>query len=261
MDLRRVGSLAKNPLVELLVIAAAFVGVFGPLGYWLRDLWALPKYQPYILATTSVFAMLCAYAIGRTQGARKSTGQILILRDNKAMEDRVRALVSNNAAKIKRVILVQYSGQKIVDTINAIWEGTDADIDLYLVDPKGDAIGGYQAARIERTLAQLKNVDLREAKGHGAITTYTYAAPGAQRIALIEGVAIYVGAYFYMYKLTDGPTPALDPRGHTQPILEIPYEHPDYEMYAQSVREMVDNWIAHGVARQREEPIRKKGSR
>jgi hypothetical protein len=174
-------------------------------------------------------------------------GLIRVLHNNKEMERELGKLLDHDARSVRKVILIQYSGRKIIDCVNLLWTKTGADIDLYLVDPS-EALSLHQERRIQTTLDKLHAVELsRDAKGSGTLRVYTYRAPGSVRAVLIEGIAAFVGSYFYRVEgVGPGRTLEMDSRGHDQPLLMISEENPGFPLIQNALKDMVRTWKENG---------------
>jgi hypothetical protein len=191
--------------------------------------------------------------LGRTfHGSGATLYPIHLLKDNRSMHGEISQKLQSRSglSEAQRVLIIQYSGRWIMDTVNDIWRETNANVDIYLVDPPV-AINPHQKKRCGDTLNNFENDLVTVQDRVGTMQVFTYPGKAASiRAVLFQGHMLYLGSYlFKQVAHTIGEPPDLDPRGGEIPLLAIPAKNPAFGPLSECLTEMVKNWQTNGVAK------------
>ena len=163
---------------------------------------------------------------------------IRVLRNNGEMRDQVRDFLNRRADTVRKVIVVQYSGWNVADTLREILDRPGIDVEIYLVKPSR-CVNEHQQARVTEFARKFRN-QFREARNRNW-QLFTYDAPGSIRAVLIKGQVLFTGAY--QYEVVDTLDPhVLDIRGGEKPLLMVPSGNPGFEMLATELEDLVASW-------------------
>lgn len=162
---------------------------------------------------------------------------IRVLRNNGEMYDQVRDFLKRSA-DVRKVIVVQYSGWNVSDTLREILDRRGIDVEIYLVKPSR-SVNEHQQARVIEFARKFRN-QFREARNRNW-QLFTYDAPGSIRAVLIKGHMLFTGAYQYEVVETLDPQ-VLDIRGGEKPLLMVPAGNPGFEMLANELEDLVASW-------------------
>jgi hypothetical protein len=163
---------------------------------------------------------------------------IRVLRDNGEMCDEIRELLKRSADTIKKVIVIQYSGRNVMDTLKVVLEQPGIEVEIYLVTPSR-AVNDHQKEEVTKCARNFRN-QLRQARNRNW-QLFTYDAPGSTRAVLLKGQVLFTGGYLYEVVDTLDPT-VLDIRGGEKPLLMVPSGNPGFDMLANELEKMVENW-------------------
>ena len=191
--------------------------------------------------------------LANTNAGHLAIEQIRALKNDIEMGTVVKQLIQEKAESIRRVTMIHYSGKWGMNVISDLWQNTNADIEVYLVNPDQDdgVVSSFQKDRIRHNLSNIRN-DYRKLKPPGRLgylKVFTYRAPGAVRAMLIHEHVAFVSSYFYQVSQTDdGGNPTIDPRGHEVPTLALPAGTPAFSFFSNTIHETVENWKKHREA-------------
>ena len=228
--------------------SAVMIGLVGgvmSIASYMDDKWMYFKPHPLFFALLGFGCVIIGALLGlrfrRTDAASGIHPEIRVLRNNDEMANAVKEIINRSRNRIAKVTVIQYSGVNVTSTVRDILERTSASVDVYLVDPTQAAvINEHQKKRATEKRDQFRR-DVLGVKSSGKLQQFTYNTPGAIRAVLIEGEALFVGAYLYEVVETLG-LPVLDICGGEMPLFEVPYSHPGFSRLASVIEDMVTNW-------------------
>jgi hypothetical protein len=225
------------------VVMIGLVGGIMSIAGYMDDKWMYFKPHPLFFA---LFGLGCV-TIGALLGLRFRRPvspvhpEIRVLHNNHEMAQAVKELINRNPEGIAKVTVIQYSGVNSVSTVRDILERTNATVEVYFVDPAQAAtINEHQKKRTTATRDEFRR-DVLGVKPSAKLQQFSYNTPGAIRAVLIEGQALFVGAYLYQVVGTLGPA-VLDICGGEMPLFEVPYGHAEFLRLAKLIEDMVKNW-------------------
>lgn len=236
-----------NKILKDLVVGI-LAGTIVSVGTWLigNKFFGIPVAALYGLVAGVLITVAVVAAISysrKTEAPRAVEPQIRFLKNNVEMMKDIQALFPENDERVRRVFVIQYSGRNVKDLIAHLADCPNADIEMFVKDPK-NAINERQKRRIWETLNELRQNEISaKARLRGNVHLYTYDAPGAIRAVLIEGQVLYAGCF--LYKVEEVSAPDFDIRGGEISLMAIPAGHPKFKIMSDEIHTMIRNWIDH----------------